>query len=266
VNEPGFYLMEGPLEGERLERKTNAALVEKQLRWAGLRAGMRALEVGCGTGAVTRVMAQLAAPAGAVGVDQSTDRLEVGRALAAEAGIALELRQGDALRLPLPDASFDFAFSRFLFEYLPDPTAALRELVRVTRSGGTVSVADLEGQIESFEPLSPRLRADLAELLRLLGETGFDPHVGRKLYPWFHAAGLRDLRVDVSPYQVYAGGIPAGERPNWETKIRTTADVLARRTGERARCERVRDELLDVTRRPDLFYCCTIVIVSGRVP
>src|SRR5262249_58930242 len=127
-------------------------------------------------------------------------------------------------------------------------------------------VADLEGQIESFEPLAPPLRADLAEVLRLVGETGFDVHVGRKLYPWFHAAGLRDLRVDVSPYQVYAGGIPAEERPNWEAKIRTTTDFLVRLTGGRARWERFRDELLDAMGRPDLFYCCTIVTVSGRVP
>src|SRR6266498_4408883 len=79
-----FYLMENPREPERLEAKTDLALAEEQLRWAGLRSGMRALDVGCGSGAVTRVMARLTSPADTIGVDQSQERLAEARRLAAE--------------------------------------------------------------------------------------------------------------------------------------------------------------------------------------
>lgn len=261
-----FYLMENPREGERLEGKTIAAAVERQLRWAGLTEGMHALEVGCATGAATRAMARLAVPGRAVGVDQSAVRLDEGRTLAAREGLEIRFVEGEATRLPLPAASFDFAFSRFLFEYLPDPPRALSELIRVTRPGGIVAVADLDGQIESFHPLELSLRASLEEGLRLLGETGFDTRVGRKLYSWFHERGLRDLAVDVSPYQVYAGGIPEREWFNWKTKIATSVEVIIQRAGERTRWERWRDALLEAMRAPGLFYYSTMVVVRGRVP
>jgi len=265
MSEGRFYLMENPREGERLENKTSPDAVEAQLQWAGLAAGMQALEVGCGTGAVTRVMARLADPGRAVGIDQSAERLEAGRAIAARTGLEIHFEEGDANHLPLPATSFDFSFSRFLFEYLPDPPRALSELIRVTRPGGIVAVADLDGQIESFHPLEPTLAAALDEGLRILRNTGFDTRVGRKLYAWFLQAGLRDVAVDVSPYQVYAGGIPDGDWFNWKTKIATTAEVIVQRAGDRARWERLRDDLLKAMRSPDLFYCCTMVAVRGRV-
>lgn len=70
----------------------------------------------------------------------------------------------------------------------------------------------------------------------------------------------------MSHYQVYAGGVPARDWSNWQTKIATAAQVLVRRTGERARWERLRDQLFAQMQRPDFFYCCTIIVVSGRVP
>jgi ubiquinone/menaquinone biosynthesis C-methylase UbiE len=231
----GFYLMENPREAERLEVKTDPAVVEEQLEWAGLRSGMRTLEVGCGSGAVTRVMAKLASPQRATGVDQSRDRLAEARRLALQHQLDIEFMEGDAFRLPFTRGEFDFAWSRFLFQYLPHPERALAELVRVTGRGGIVTVADLDGQIEQFYPLEKSLRADLEEALQLLSETGFDPRVGRKLHHMFLRAGLRDLRVRVTPYQVYAGRLNERDWTNWRTKIETTTAHLIQRTGARRR-------------------------------
>ena len=50
------YLMENPAEASRLEAKTDPAVTERLLSWAGVAAGMRALDAGAGTGAVARVM------------------------------------------------------------------------------------------------------------------------------------------------------------------------------------------------------------------
>jgi len=260
-----FYLMENSREVDRLELKTNPVAAEEQLRWAGLKMNMRSLEVGCGSGAVTRVMAQLAAPGRVMGIDQDEGRLAAARRRAAEEGSAIEFVRGAAYALPIDAAQFDFSWSRFLFQYLPDPARALRELVRVTRPGGIVTVADLDGQIEQFYPLAPKLQADLDEALAVLGKTGFDTRVGRKLYSMFFSAGLSDLAVRVTPYQVYAGRLTKEELANWDIKLDTTATLLISQTGQKARWGRLRDQLIKRLREPDLFYFCTLIQVRGSV-
>ena len=227
---------------------------------------MRALDVGCGTGAVTRTMAKIAAPGRVVGVDISASRLAQARELAAADGVEAEFIEGDACHLPLPSASFDYAWSRFLFEYLPEPVRALAELSRVTRPGGTVVVADLDGQLEQFYPLEASVRSGLLEGLRLLGEAGFDPWVGRKLYHWFCRAGLSDIGVGVVPYQAYAGGLSERDFINWREKLGTGKDYLIQHTGDRELWERLYEELLTQIRRPDVFYYCSLITVRGTVP
>jgi ubiquinone/menaquinone biosynthesis C-methylase UbiE len=262
----GFYLMESPREAERLEAKTDSTMAEQQLRWAGLVSGMRAVEVGCGSGAVTRVMARLAFPAHTTGIDQSRARLAEARRLAARDEMKIEFKQGDAFHLPLPSRSFAFVWSRFLLQYLPHPERAFAELVRITCPGGIVTVADLDGQIEQFHPLDPSLRADLEEGLRLIGETGFDPKLGRKLYYLFHKAGLREVSVNVTPYQVYAGALGEQDLMNWRRKAETVTAHLIQRTGDRSRWERFRDRFIDRLLSSDLFYYCTMIQVRGCVP
>jgi ubiquinone/menaquinone biosynthesis C-methylase UbiE len=260
------YVMESPREGARLEVKTDPADSEQQLRETGLQQNMQALDVGCGTGAVTRVMARITAPGRVVGVDMSVSRLEQARKLAAAGGLDVQFIEGDAQRLPLPSSSFDYAWSRFLFEYLPEPERALAELARVTRPGGTVVVADLDGQLERFYPLETSVKSDLLEALRLLGEANFDPWVGRKLYHWFYRANLCEISVRILAYQVYAGGLPERDLTNWREKLHTAANYLIQRTGERERWERSRDALLAQIGRPGVFYYSSLIIVWGAVP
>jgi ubiquinone/menaquinone biosynthesis C-methylase UbiE len=233
------YFMDSAQEGARLEGKTDPEVARAQLQMTGLRAGMRTLDVGCGTGAVTRVMASIAGPDQAVGVDLSSARLDQARQLARETGTSVEFVEGSAYYLPFASAHFDYAWSRFLFEYLPDPQGALVEMVRVTRPGGTVVVGDLDGQIEQFYPLDPQVRADLMEGLQILGRTGFDPWVGRKLFNWFHSAGLNDISVHVTPYQVYAGGLPERDMANWQQKFSASMESLTRITGDTEKWSRL---------------------------
>jgi ubiquinone/menaquinone biosynthesis C-methylase UbiE len=260
------YVMESPREGARLEGKTDRAMSEQRLHATGLQRDMRALDVGCGTGAVTRIMARITAPGHVVGVDISASRLRQARKLAATEGVKAEFIEGDACRLPLPSSSFDYAWSQFLFEYLPEPERALAELSRVTRPEGTVVVADLDGQLEQFYPLDPSVRSDLLEALRLLGETNFDPWVGRKLYHWFYRANLHDINVRVLPHQVYAGGLPERDLTDWREKLHTAADYLTQRTGDRERWARSRDALLAQIGRPGVFYYSSLIIAWGAVP
>src|SRR5215831_7036131 len=118
VNQP--YFMDNALEGPRLEAKCDAAATEGLLVLAGLRPGMRALDVGSGTGAVSRLMSKIAGPGQVVGVDITPSLIGQARSLAAAAQLDIEFVEGNAVDLPLPSGHFDFSWARFLFEYLPD--------------------------------------------------------------------------------------------------------------------------------------------------
>lgn len=105
---------------------------------AGVAAGQRVLDVGCGTGALTLAAAERVGPRGSVvGLDPNPEMLAVARRKAAP----VEWHEGRAEALPFPDASFDAVVSQFAMMFFADPVAALREMRRVLRPGGRMAVA-----------------------------------------------------------------------------------------------------------------------------
>ncbi len=79
-----------------------------------------------------------------VGVDQSPEMLEIGRRRVKAAGFGdrVELRQGNAERLPFGDDTFDALTVTYLLRYVEDPAATMRELARVVRPGGTLAMLE----------------------------------------------------------------------------------------------------------------------------
>ena len=115
------------------------------VRAADLRPGMRAVDVACGSGALTRELAGAVGSDGAViGVDVSAAMLRRARSREPGRGAARpEYRQGDALELPLADGSFDAATIAFGLRNVGDYRRALAEMTRVVRAGGRVVVLEV---------------------------------------------------------------------------------------------------------------------------
>jgi ubiquinone/menaquinone biosynthesis C-methylase UbiE len=264
--QPRCYRLEYAPQSVPVDAPTDAAVAAAHLQLTGLRAGMDALDVGCGNGAVTCVMSTIVGPSRVTGVESRPARLAAARTLATERGIEIEFLEGDATQLPLPAASYDYTWSRFLFAALPQPARALAELVRVTRPGGSVVAGDLDGAFAPFHLLAPALQEEGREALRLLAAQGWDPWVGRKLYGWFVQAGLDNITMQVLPYQVVTGGVPAGAMAHWRAQLELGTQCLVAHTGEQARWERFRDALLEEIQRPDLFTYSTLILVRGTVP
>jgi SAM-dependent methyltransferase len=100
--------------------------------------GQRLLDLACGTGAV----AELAARTGAqvVGVDIAPALIDQAKARAAERGLSIDYRVGDAEALELEDASFDLVASTCGVMFAPDHQAVAGELARVTKQGGRIAL------------------------------------------------------------------------------------------------------------------------------
>jgi demethylmenaquinone methyltransferase / 2-methoxy-6-polyprenyl-1,4-benzoquinol methylase len=116
--------------------------------------GDTVLDVATGTAAVAIELARRTG-CSVVGLDQSAEMLAAGRARVQHAGLGDRIRlvHGNAERLPFEDAEFDALTFTYLLRYVDDPGATLRELARVTRSGGTIA------SLEFGVPPSPFWRA-----------------------------------------------------------------------------------------------------------
>ena len=104
--------------------------------------GAHVLEIGCGTGPITRSIADLAPVARAVGLDPSPTLLEHARRLSPQPGI--EFHQGDARALPFADRDFDAVVFHTTLCHSPDPEQALVEAWRVLRPGGRLAIFDAD--------------------------------------------------------------------------------------------------------------------------
>lgn len=139
---------------------------DRVLDAAGLSAGDDVLDVGCGTGIVARAAARRLAGSGSVtGLDVNEGMLDVAR----RAPEAVTWRAGAAEHLPFPDRSFDRAVSQFALMFFVYQAAGVSEMARVTRPGGTVTIATW-ADIEQ----SPGYAAMVDLLQRLFGDDAAD--------------------------------------------------------------------------------------------
>ena len=107
------------------------------VKFAGLRAGQRVLDVGCGTGVVAITAARLGAQVSAL--DLTPELLERARQNSQLAGVEVDWREGDVEKLPFPDATFDAVLSQFGHMFAPRPSVAIAEMLRVLKPGGTIA-------------------------------------------------------------------------------------------------------------------------------
>ena len=102
--------------------------------FAGVGAGVRAIDVGCGPGALTAELAVRCGAANVAAVDPSTVFVEAAR----ERNPGVDVRHASAEEIPFADDVFDFALAQLVVHFMRDPVAGLREMARVTRPGGVV--------------------------------------------------------------------------------------------------------------------------------
>ena len=108
------------------------------INWLAMPAGGQWLDVGCGTGALSQTILDLAEPASIKGIDRSDGFVEFARKRVRDNRVQFEV--GNAESLTDDSESFDAVVSGLVLNFIPHPERALAEMMRVTHMGGTVAV------------------------------------------------------------------------------------------------------------------------------
>ena len=214
------YLMESDEEPLRLDLKTKREFVEEQARFAGIKPGMRLIDVGCGSGKTTSVLNALVQPGGtAIGIDMSESRVRYGKEHYGNEGIEFLRRD---MRDPLDDlGEFDFMWIRFVLEYYRAEAESMVEYVtKILKPGGILCLIDLDYNCLNHFEMSERLEKTTRELMEAAeAKANFDPYTGRKLYSFLYKLGFAKIRVRMDAHHLIYGDLSAADKYNWSKKL-----------------------------------------------
>lgn len=160
---------------------------------AGIEAGMRVLDVGCGPGGLTHELVSRTDPEGLAAIDPAPQFAEACR----ERHPRVDVRVGPAEQLPWDDGAFDAALAQLVIAFMRDPDRGVREMARVTRPSGTVAACmwDIAGggmtMLNTFWTAVRSIVPDAAGEQRRAGTMEGD------IAERFRRAGLEDVTESV---------------------------------------------------------------------
>ena len=175
---------------DRFMGRYSVPLAPKLAKLAGVSAGQRVLDVGCGPGALTTELVRLLGAENVSAVDPSEPFVTAAR----ERHPGVEIERAAAEDLPFPDDAFDAALAQLVVHFMSDPVAGLREMARVTRAGGVVGAtvwdhAGGQGPLSAYWDAVRQHDADVDDESTLAGAR--EGHLAELL----GAAGLRDVQA-----------------------------------------------------------------------
>jgi SAM-dependent methyltransferase len=219
-------------------------LFERYADQLDLPPSVQVLEVGCGTGAMARVLAQRGDFSGKViGVDQSQAFIEAATRFAQDEGVndRVEFQVGDAHQLDFPPATFDVVIAHTLISHVAEPKMVLREMARVVRPGCMVVIFDgdyasltyafpdhdfghqMDVALANATFNNPRIMRDLP---RLFPEFGLEMTAswGEAVVEIGNASYFKSFAETYAPYVTKAGLLPPESVEAWLTAQRQSME------------------------------------------
>lgn len=165
-------------------------------------AGSHVLEVGCGVGAQTAILARRNPDARFTAIDVSQPSIDAATALARRENLTnVTFQLADIFALPFKPGTFDHVFACFVLEHLKQPVEALLHLRKVLKKEGTLTVIEGDHGSTYFYPESRAALQTIQCLIHVQARLGGNSFIGRQLYPLLRNAGFRN--PSVSPRMVY---------------------------------------------------------------
>ena len=161
-----------------------------------LRPGMRLVDVACGPGVISLGLAGIVAPGEVIGLDVERSQVEHATKAAEEKGVRnVRFEAADIYDIPFGDATFDAAFAGAILGHLRSPTAALREIRRVLKPGGTAGFREFDHGGDIFYPVGPAIAESIELYHRFMSAGGKHRDSGRRLKGWLNEAGLEVIEA-----------------------------------------------------------------------
>jgi SAM-dependent methyltransferase len=187
----------GAAEYDRFMGRYSARLAPRFADFAGVAVGSRVLDVGCGPGALTAELVRRIPAAAVAAVDPSQSF--VAAVAARHPGVNVTLAPAE--NLPFADGQFDFALAQLVVHFMTDPARGLREMARVTRTGGVVAACVWDhagglGPLNVFWDACRELDANVEGESLLAGAR--EGHLEQLL----QGAGVREIRAGLLSVEV----------------------------------------------------------------
>jgi 2-polyprenyl-3-methyl-5-hydroxy-6-metoxy-1,4-benzoquinol methylase len=201
MNNNNHYIIEGGAEGKkRLNVLANVlspytkALIESD----GPIEGKRFLDVGCGGGHLSLMVAKMVGDGGHVtGVDFDGDIIRLAQDDAVDAGINnVTFRTLNAYDIDYED-EFDIVYSRFLLSHLTEPMRLLKKMKEALKPGGRLIVEDIDFSGHFCFPASKDFELYQDYFVKAAKHNGQNAHIGLSLFSLLEELGLRDVQYDV---------------------------------------------------------------------
>lgn len=220
-------------------------LAAKFVALAGARAGQRALDVGCGPGALTAALVEQLGSNAVTAIDPSESFVAAARARLPE----VDVRRGAVEALPFPDGGFDITLAQLVVHFMADAEAGLSEMARVTRADGVVAacvwdhagergplstfwqaVRDLDPEAADESKFAGAREGHLVELFTKVGLRNVEPAIltVRVGFATFHD-WWEPFTLGVGPAGAYVAVLDAGRRDALQARC---AELLPRTSFE----------------------------------
>lgn len=258
-----IYAIHSDRECERLEVQAEIAGIADHLRHLEVRPGDVVLDIGCGSGSMSRTIARAFPQARVTGIDIRPEYLAFARACSADGLLPnLEFRLADIFALPYADASVDVVWTKYVLQWLRDPEAALAEIGRVLKPGGRLVSADFADFAVEHHPAAPDFERDARRIMPNL----VDVDIGRKVAPLLLKLGFAEVETTIETDKLYTvvGAIDPRRRWNWEMQWRAARPRLVELAGGEAEADHFIDRFMAHHDDPATCTFTPLFITKGR--
>lgn len=256
------YILENDDETQRLEFQVTIPQysLEGELEFFEPFNNARVIDLGCGSGLLSRFLKNKYPNIQLDACDRSEVRLEQAQILATNANQnEINFFKSDVESLDCPDNVYDFVIVRYVLEHLENPINALREAYRILRPGGKIHVIDFDGIFVDLHTKNEELTQLISEI-----ENNFpgDLRIGRKIPSMLKAANFQSIDCQVKTMQ-FRGKDAQLELQNNKLRFQNAFQEFVRILKTETRAQRLVDLYLDESMKEENVLCFNKYIVAA---